>query len=203
MRFIIFVEGETEQKAIRDFFKRYLDHHINPNIGLRMVLLKGGDHFNRKIEKRAKMHLNGPNSNKIIGVIGLLDLYGADFLSGNKAEEKITSGKNDFEKRVNHPKFKMFFAVHELEAWLLSDPKIFPQKIQKEIESMKEPEKVNFRLPPAKRLQNLYRDKLGKGYKKVVDGATLFKQLDPQIAYQKCPQFKKLMDAMVEMASQH
>jgi len=41
-------------------------------------------------------------------------------------------GKKYFEEEiVNHPKYKHFFAVHETEAWLLSDTSLFSTNIAK------------------------------------------------------------------------
>lgn len=59
---------------------------------------------------------------------------------------------------------------------------------------------MNFDEPPAKLLERLYREKLRKSYKKVIDGANLFAALKPEIAYEKCPALKRLMDDMLQLA---
>ncbi|WP_104984498.1 DUF4276 family protein [Sorangium cellulosum] len=63
------------------------------------------------------------------------------------------------------------------------------------------PETVNFDTPPAKLLERLYRDKLKRGYKKVIDGTNLFRALDPDVAYGKCPYLKLLLDDMLALAT--
>jgi hypothetical protein len=59
---------------------------------------------------------------------------------------------------------------------------------------------VNFDEPPAKLLERLYKEKLHKGYKKVIDGANLFADLKPEVAYGKCPSLQRLMDDMLQLA---
>jgi len=59
---------------------------------------------------------------------------------------------------------------------------------------------VNFDEPPAKLLERLYSMHTNRSYKKVVNGKELFGKLDPNIAYQKCPKLKELLDKMFELA---
>lgn len=42
--------------------------------------------------------------------------------------------------------------------------------------------------------------KLPKGYTKVIDGANLFAELKPEVAYGKCPALQRLMDDMLQLA---
>jgi len=70
---------------------------------------------------------------------------------------------------------------------------VFPSKIQR-------PETVNFEEPPAKLLERLYWEKLGKKYKKVTDGSHLFGRLSPEEVYAKCPCFKDMLDEMLILA---
>ena len=51
-------------------------------------------------------------------------------------------------------------------------------------------------------LGRLYREKLGKRYKKVVDGASLFNKLAPAVARSKCPALARLLDDMLDLALQ-
>ncbi len=64
----------------------------------------------------------------------------------------------------------------------------------------KDPESVNFQEPPAKLLDRLYREKLGRGYKKKVYGAELLRRADPGLAYDKCPHLKEMLDEMLRLA---
>lgn len=102
--------------------------------------------------------------------------------------------KEVVEGEVGEAKFRQFFAVHELEAWLLSDPGIFHRDVRKDFPAtVKNPESVNFNQPPAQLLERLYQKKLGRPYKKIVDGRNLFGKLDPEIAYKKCLRLKEIL----------
>lgn len=57
-----------------------------------------------------------------------------------------------------------------------------------------------FDQPPAKMLERLYSLHIKKSYKKVVNGKELFGKLDPDVAYQKCPKLKELLDQMLQLA---
>jgi hypothetical protein len=77
------------------------------------------------------MYLEGPSQKDIIGVIALLDLYDPTFYPKDKttALERYHWAKEELERQVGHPKFRQFFAIHEVEAWLLSEPNLFIPKI--------------------------------------------------------------------------
>lgn len=53
---------------------------------------------------------------------------------------------------------------------------------------------------PAKLLARLYREKLSRSYKKVLDGATLFRALSPEKAAEKCPYLLLLLNEMIQLA---
>jgi len=68
------------------------------------------------------MHLNGPSKEKIIAVISLLDLYGPTFYPAHLTDrdERYLWAKQKIEGNVQEENFFQFFAVHEVEAWILS-----------------------------------------------------------------------------------
>jgi hypothetical protein len=70
---------------------------------------------------KARLHLAKPD---VIAVIALLDLYGPTFYPDQclAAEERYTWAKARLEKQVNDPRFRQYFAVHDVEAWILSQP---------------------------------------------------------------------------------
>ena len=104
---------------------------------------------------------------------------------------------------MNHAKFRQFFAVHETGAWLLSDPNLFPAEIKKKFPGkIQHPEEINFDEPPAKLLGRLYQEKIKSTYKKTTDGYDLFDKLDPNLAYNKCPRLKELLDEMLKLANE-
>ncbi len=203
MRFILFVEGYTEDKALPKFLKKWLDPKLNNPVGIRTVRFEGWPELVKDAPLKAKLHLNGPYKDDIIAVISLLDLFGPTFYPMEGCNARYDWAKHYIEEKVNHPKYFQFFAVHEVEAWLLSQPDLFPLKVKNALPAkIQKPETVNFNEPPAKLLQRLYVKHMNRSYKKIVNGKDLFDNLDPNIAYQKCPRLKELLDKMLELAQQ-
>src|SRR3972149_6901650 len=205
MKFILFVEGYTEKIALPQFLKKWLDPKLPNPIGVRTVRFEGWPELVKDAPLKAKMKLNGPAKKDIIAVISLFDLYGPTFYPNNLkgCNERYDWGKDYIETKVNHPHFFQFFAVHEVEAWLLSEPDIFPVEVKRAFPvKITHPEAVNFDEPPAKLLERLYPLHVKRSYKKVVNGKDLFAKLDPSIAYNKCPKLQELLDKMLELAQQ-
>ena len=202
MKFVLFIEGHTE-KALPEFLKRWLDPRLEKPVGIKTVCFDGWQELVKDSPKKAAMHLEGPEKDDIIAVIALIDLYGPTFYPNNMktSDERFNWAKIDLEKKVGHPKFYQFFAVHETEAWLLSAPDLFSVEVKNALPGKAvNPEKVNFDEPPAKLLERLYDQKTGRRYKKVTHGKELFSRLDPNVAYGKCPRLRELLDTMLELA---
>lgn len=204
MKFILFCEGETERRAVPRFLQRWLNGRIEKRVGIKSVLFNGWQELVKDAPKKASLYLNGPNSMEIAGVVALLDLYGPTFYPANlnSADEKYSWARTELEGRVGHSKFRQFFAVHELEAWLLSDPSVFSHRdIQRAVRNLSmTPEAVNFERPPAKVLDEIYLRSTRYGYKKVTYGRQLFEKLDPEMVYGKCPHLRLMLDEMLAMA---
>lgn len=204
MKFILFVEGELEQRALPAFLRNWLDKRLSQPVGIKPVLFGGCAELVKSAPKKAMMHLNGPDQNDIIAVIALLDLYcPAIPYPANKptVSERYVWAKKYLEGQINHSRFRQFFAVHETEAWLLSDPSLFPSAIQGALPGKSQhPETINFDNPPARLLSGLYEGRLGRTYKKTTTGAVLFSKLDPELAYGKCPHLKQMLDEMLKLA---
>jgi len=203
VKFILFCEGETERKALPAFLRRWLDPRLSVPVGIQPVRFDGWSELIDDAPVKAELYLAGPRSDDVVGVIGLLDLYGPTIYPGGV---ETIAGRYDWmkkhvESKVNLPRFRMFCAVHEIEAWLLSDPQLLPQKVAAALPGKAgNPETVNFSEPPSKLLKKLYRAKTGSGYKKVVYGTGLFSRLDPDTACAKCPYLAELLDEMLQMA---
>jgi hypothetical protein len=200
---VVFVEGRTEKAALGTFFKRWLDSRLQPRVGINVVRFEGFPRYLGGIGKKVHQDLSGKAGADIIAGIGLLDLYGPDFFPSQvvDAKDRHSWAKKHLEDKVNHPRFRQHFAVHETEAWLLAHPEILPAEIRRGLPGRaSHPETVNFDEPPAKLLTRLYREKLGRGYKKVIDGTNLFQSLSPDRAYEKCPYLKALLDDMLSLA---
>ncbi|MDX9710401.1 MAG: DUF4276 family protein [Trichloromonas sp.] len=204
MKFVLFVEGYTEDKTLANFLKRWLDLRLAKPVGIKTVRFEGWSELVKDTPQKAAMHLNGPDKDEIIAVIALIDLYGPTFYPSSlqTTNARYNWAKKELETKVGHPRFFQFFAVHETEAWLLSDPDLFPTAIKRALPAKTaNPEMVNFDEPPAKLLERLYCQKIGRGYKKVTNGKELFGRLDPNLAYGKCPKLKELLDKMLELAA--
>lgn len=204
MRFVLLLEGPTE-KAIPAFLKRWLDERLDPKVGIQASKPAGGCcRLVEDMPKKANMHLSDPKAEDLIGVVGLLDLYGLAHPPGLvSSRERLDWWTNEIERKVSSSRFRVFFAVHEIEAWLLSQPEIFPREVQAELaDKIKDPERVDFDEPPAKLLQRVYRRVTGREYKKVTQGTELFRKLDPNVASSKCSQLKRMLDHMLDAAIQ-
>ena len=198
MKFVLFVEGYTE-RALSSFLKRWLDPRLSRPVGVEPVRFSGSSDYLKSLTQRAKRDLD---SGHLIAVIGLLDLYGAslEFPPNSTTDAKCAWAKAKLERQVGDSRFRQHFAVHETEAWLLSEPNAFPTSVRTRIQDVAHrPESVNFQQPPSKLLQALYKAG-GRDYKKVTDGSILFGRLTPDSAYAKCPHLALLLDDMLSLA---
>lgn len=203
MKFVLLVEGDTEKSSVAGFLQRWLDPQLTRRVGVQVVKFAGYGDFERKIVTKAQMYLDRNRQQDVIAVVGLLDLYGPTFYPQHleTAAERYAWGVEHFEQQINDDRFRMFFAVHEFEAWLLSQPEIFPQKVKAALAGKVErPENVNFHEPPAKLLNRLYNQYLKRSYKKTTYGRDLFGKLDPSIAAQKCPYLKRMLNELLVLA---
>jgi hypothetical protein len=200
MRFILFCEGQTE-RLMSPFIKRWLDSKLTQKVRVHPVRFNGWRQMVDDVCVKADLWLNGNGSQDVIAVISLLDLYGPTIYPKNltTSGERYDWLTKHMEGRCRQTRFRHYCAVHETEAWLLSQPSLFPHDVRPFIEKIREPEKVNNDKPPSKLLNELYLAKTGKKYKKTVNGQDLFSKLDPELATQKCPHLKAMLDHMVEL----
>jgi hypothetical protein len=203
MRFVFFVEGDTEELVLREWVGRWLNPHLSAAVDMRVRNFKGNRRFLDEIVKNVRMTLGGRGNKDIVACIGLLDLYGFPGFPNDvrSVPDRYAWAQKKVQDRVDRPRFHMYFAVHEFEAWLLSQSSIFDPALRNEIARLEHrPEEVDFNYPPAKRLDILYMDKLGRKYGKKVDGKGLFGRLDPEEARGKCPYLRRMLDDLVCMA---
>lgn len=200
MRFLLFCEGETETKALPSFFKRWLDERLCRPVGVTPVKFAGWRNLRDEVAKKAHLRLR---EDDVIAVISLLDLYGPTFYPEHLATamQKYDWARGAIEKEVGSDRFRQFFAVHEVEAWLLSDPSLFPREIRTGFPGkIATPEEVDFGEHPSKLLDKLYTDRVKRSYKKVTQGRELFERLDPDLARTKCPHLAEMLDEMLALA---
>jgi hypothetical protein len=205
MRFVLFVEGDTERDVLPNLLKRCLEERTLQPVGIRAVNFNGWSNLWRDVRQKADFYLRGAGkSPDIVAVVSLMDLYGPDIYPAhlNSAKERLEWAKSRLEKEVvRHERFRQYFAVHELEAWLFSQPDIFPAEIRKEIHALStNPEGVNFDAPPKKRLHSIYDHRLKRRYQPRVDGAKLFRKLAPQALKSKCPIFTAMIEELAALA---
>ena len=114
MKLILLVEGVTERLALGAFLKRWLDPRLPAPIQIHLVRCSNS---RKELIKRAKEFLESPEMLRggILGVVGLIDLYGTDWIP-----PEVTGVKDrydwvvaEIEKGVAHDRFRMFCAVHE------------------------------------------------------------------------------------------
>lgn len=203
MKFVLFVEGHTERLAVPGFLKRWLDPRLARPVGIKVSRFEGWAEYARDIRKKVALNLSGKSGADVISGIGLLDLYGPTIYPDGltDAASRLIWAKKHFEGLVEHPRFHQHFAVHELEAWLLSAPAILPRAVGEALPGT-QPERINFNEPPARLLDRLYVNKLNRRYRKTTDGTNLFRELDPSIAYARCPNLKLLLDDMLRLAQE-
>lgn len=196
MKLALYVEGSTEQ-AIPAFIKRWLDRQLPQPISIPAVPFRGAPDYLKNFASRVRLALG---ERKIDGAIGLIDFYGSGLpYRGDTIREQYQWARQLLQSQLNDTRFIQHFAVHETEAWLLSEPSIFPSAIVKDLPTV-DPEAINSSHPPASILRDLYHRKLGKKYKKPIEGASLFSKLDPNIAYERCPHLKLLLDDVLALA---
>lgn len=203
MKIVLFIEGHTEKKALPAFFKRWLDPRLKTPIGIKPVRFEGWKNYDDEIATKVRLNMSGRTGSDVVGAVGLIDLYGPTFYPAHLAsvDARYEWAKAHLERKVDHPRFRQHFAVHETEAWLLSEPTLLDKAVRTALPGRAaQPEVVNFNEPPAKLLDRLYSEKLGRRYKKVTDGALLFERLSPDAACAKCPSLKRLLDDMLALA---
>ncbi len=62
-----------------------------------------------------------------------------------------------------------------------------------------EPESINFDEPPSRLLARLYRNRLKRSYRKVIDGAKLLQRISPEAVYKRCEHFRMLADDLLRL----
>ena len=81
MKFILFVEGHTENKAIPSFLKRWLDRQLSKPVGIQSVRFEGWPELMKDSPTKANLYLS---QDSVIAVIALLDLYGPTIYPNDK-----------------------------------------------------------------------------------------------------------------------
>ena len=201
-RIALFGEGQTEHLALRNFFHKWLDPKLpqGRKVGLTSKNFRGVSKYLAELSQQVESYLTSGTADF---VFGLVDLYGLpkeeiDVSDCSDIAEKVSKANGLIRARVPvtfRKQFIQHFAVHEVEAWLLAYPQKWPQNVREQI-TKRPPEQVNFTEPPSKFLARL----LPKKYKKTVSARNIFSTVDPNIAYEKSPYLRRLLDDLLEAA---
>ena len=150
MKFVLLVEGHTERVAVPKFLKRWLDPQLKRPVKIQTVRFEGWPELVKDLASRVSEILTGPANSEVIAVVGLLDLYGPDIFPPKlrSSEERRLWAVEHLQSKVRDKRFHLFFAVHEVEAWLLSQPTLFDKAVLSAL-PRSPPEAVNFD-PPRK-----------------------------------------------------
>src|SRR5882724_3745778 len=143
MKFVLFCEGATEHGALPDFLRRWLNSQLSEKVGIQPVRFNGWAELVKESPKKARLHLA---SSDVIAVVALLDLYGAKLCSHNHeiVSDRVKCAKKDLETKVGDDRFAQHFAVHDVEAWILSQPEVLPPEVRKKLPGkIEQPETVN------------------------------------------------------------
>ncbi|MCH7811978.1 MAG: DUF4276 family protein [Chloroflexi bacterium] len=197
---VLLVEGETEL-ALQELLKRWLDPRTPKRVGIKVKPLGGAGSFLRDVGAKTRLHLQNSDT---LAVIGLMDLHGFPVaLSPGDRREQVEEARSIVVDRIPsecRPRFRQHFAVHELEAWMFSDPSILPFALPSRYVAAL-PEDLDLGDPPSRHLHRLYKAHRPRGYVKTLDGKALLGKLDPSRIYEKCPHFAQLLDELLALAS--
>jgi hypothetical protein len=206
LRFVLLVEGPSEKLALPQFFKRWLDERFLVPIDIKAIVRTGAANVCEEAPKDVPKLLNALNAPELVGIISICDLASElPFLNPSKSKtERIEIATKFMLDKVDHDKYRHFFIVHELEAWLLSNPTIFGKELGSEVSKKikKNPEEINDKKPPAKLLDEVFFAKTGRNYedRKPETCANAFRKLDVEKAYAACPSLAAILDEMLSMA---
>jgi len=208
VRFVVLVEGDTERRMLGRLLGCWLNKEgrLGSKVGVHAESVGGCPATAPETVRRAATHLTAPKRSDVIAVAALSDWYTPD--QGlqrdvpKETADPIAWAASRLERKANlGPRFRAFFAVHEIEAWLWSQPDVLPRDVAAAVAADKRaPEEVNENEPPSHRLKRLYRKHFNRDYRKVADGANLFRELRPEVAYDRCPHLAKMLDWMLEKA---
>ena len=102
MKFILLLEGATEEKGVPGFINRWLNQFFADGVGVQPDTFEGWPDLRDSAPKKAARYLTDARSPDVIAVVSLLDLYGPTFYPPDKAtvSERHAWGTEYMEGRV-------------------------------------------------------------------------------------------------------
>jgi hypothetical protein len=220
-RLLILVEGQTEERFVKDvlgpaFFDHDLFFHATILVTKRV---KDGPNFKGGVTNFAKFKNDAQRLLNSAGdalVTTMLDYYRLplDFpgMSSRPAHgtsiQRVTHVENAIAKHFNSPtNFVPFLVLHEFEAWLFSSLTELPRALtetrkQKDFEAIRAtvatPEEINERpeFAPSKQISNLF-----PSYKKTLHGPTTAARIGLEQIRKECPHFNDWMSKLEAFAA--
>jgi Domain of unknown function (DUF4276) len=197
VKIVLLVEGQTE-KYLPPFLKCWLDSRTPERVAIRPVVFSGVANYMKDFARVARTEFAETDAS---GVVGLIDFYASGLCyPDGSIDERYAWAQRKLQSMVGDHRFRQHFAVHETEAWLFSQPEIFPREVAPELPK-KEPETINLQNPPSRVLREVYQRKLKTKYRKPTEGAKLYRKLDPELAASRCPHLKLLLDDLLGLAT--
>ena len=170
MKFILFLEGATEEKGVPGFINRWLNQFFTVGVGVQPDTFEGWPDLHDSAPKKAARYLTDARSLDVIAVVSLLDLYGPTFYPPDKVSVS--------------ERYALF--PDEIRQFLEKQPKA--------------PETVNFQTPPGKLLEQQYIQKLKRRYSKTTNARNFLPRLDTEAVVSRCPYLKAMLYELRAMA---
>ncbi|MDR2208524.1 MAG: DUF4276 family protein [Azoarcus sp.] len=220
IRLKILVEGPSEEVFVKQVLAPHLKQHkvnVTPVIIVTKKRVDGYEHRGGGLSwKKVLEHLRYL-ANDSDAISTLFDFYGLPKkFPGYReacAEQNPRNGVEVLEERLaqefKHPNFIPFFALHEFETWLFSDPDtvatyfgepVLANELRKAVQGAVEPEFINhgIKTHPKKRLDDML-DKLSLAYKETSDGPILMSNIGISTVRSACPHFSGWLDRLEQL----
>ncbi len=175
-RFVFIVEGKTEKESLRAFLANCLSWRGVAGVGIKILGKDSASKVFHEGPKLAGELLNAKDGESILAVYTLLDIFNAGIFpeTGMSIEDRVAWGRDSMQQRFLHPRYRHYFAVHELEAWLLADTANLPAKMRADLrQHQAHPEQVNDKTSPSNLISASHLRQFNRKYSKPVHGRPL------------------------------
>jgi len=212
-RLYILCEGQTEEEFVNRILVPYfVDKEVYDVRGFQLETShgnKGGDFKYARLKRNVEKYLK---REKDVIVTSLIDFYklSTDFPKYKEATEKYSTDKiqrvsyleNEVYQDINNDRFIPYIQLHEFEALLFSSNRGYEhlpnisnkskEEIHRIIEQYENPELIDDKLPPSKRLIDLFPE-----YNKVVHGIFLAEHASLNTIMSKCIRFNEWLNKIM------
>lgn len=214
-RILILVEGQTEERFVKDVLNPIFDNgelFLIPTIITTKVVkngpnFKGGVNSYSAIKKDTQRLLR---DSEAIAVTTMLDYYGlpSDFpawASTGSCYEKVASAEEAFAADINNDKFIPYLQLHEFEGLLFSVPEVISDTIDRSKKAALKAIRAGFSSPeeinqgetthPSRRLLSLF-----PNYRKPIHGSLIANRTGLEVVRSNCPHFNEWLTKLVTVS---